>query len=60
MSEYDNIVLILKENTEIREMLNRDLKPLALDLLNKQFNRLYTSLDLKVFTLIEIEQLDGV
>ena len=58
--EYKEIERILSENLEVRQLIVDDLQYLAIDLLNKQFNRLYNKIDLKEYTLSEIESLDGI
>ena len=57
--EYKEVERILSENLEVRQLIVDDLQYLAIDLLNKQFNRLYNKIDLKEYTLSEIELLDG-
>ena len=57
--EYKESIKLLKENIEIRELVIRELYQNALDKLNKQHIRLYKNIDLKEYTLSEIELLDG-
>ena len=57
--EYKEVERILSENLEVRQLIVDDLQYLAIDLLNKQFNILYNKIDLKEYTLSEIELLDG-
>ena len=45
--EYEQTIKLLKENTEIRELLVNDHKQLAIDILSKQFDRLYHLIKIK-------------
>ena len=56
--EYEIITNLLKENLEIKELIERKLPFLAIDILNEQYLRLYNLINLNEFTLKEIENLD--
>lgn len=49
--EYKEIIEILKDNIEIRELIHMKLYSIATDKLNKQFDKLYNRIDLSKYKL---------